>query len=208
MDCPVLEIVSGSIADDVINEPVSRLVLLILVTVYFLLVVCPVGECFRVGPEQDLCWNVRKPEMSRQRFPSGSIVRVIQLKLEQGVVSPVVVVWADGRKLLVGRHERRSDIVRDEQGVSDDMFELNDIVVSDNPSSTSLWDLFGRDNLPVVVGIVVWVACDLLTLRTDSSVIVPQRVLVDMRMQELFRVLVLDCHRVKVPDFYDSQRLF
>lgn len=135
-----------------------------------------------MSPEEDLRREVRKPEMTRERFPSGSIVCVVQLKLEHGIIPPVLIVWADGSEFLVGGHEWRSDIVRDEQTISDDMFELNDIVVSNNPSTTRVGDLFGGDDLPLVVGIVVWVTGNLLTLGTDSSVVVSQRVLVDVRV--------------------------
>jgi hypothetical protein len=44
-----------------------------------------------------------------------------------------------------------------------DVFELDDVVVSDNSASAGIRDFFGRENLPIVVGVVVRVTCDLLT---------------------------------------------
>ena len=70
----------------------------------------------------------------------------------------------------------------DEQSISDNVFELNDVVVSYNPAPTCLGDLLGWEDLPLVVRVIVRVTGDLLTLRTDSPIIVSQWVLVDMRM--------------------------
>ena len=50
MDGSILEIVAGSITDDVVNEPVGRLVLLVLVSIDFLLIVRPVWQRLRVSP--------------------------------------------------------------------------------------------------------------------------------------------------------------
>lgn len=127
------------------------------------------------------------------------------LELEEGVISPVLVLWADSRKLLVGRHERRGDIVSKKQALSDDMLELDDISVSHDSASTRLGDVPGRDDLPMVVGVVVRVTRDLLALRADPSVIVSQRVLVYVRVQELLRIFVLDRDGVEVSNLCKRQ---
>lgn len=87
---------------------------------------------------------MRELEMSREGLPCGTIMGVRQLKLEKGIIPSVLDVGADRRELLVGRHERGSDIVSEEQSLCDNVLELNDVVVSDNSTSTGLWDLLGR----------------------------------------------------------------
>lgn len=81
------------------------------------------------------------------------------------------------------------------------MLELDHVGMSNDSSSTRLGDILGRQDLPLIIRIVVRVTSDLLTLRTDSSIIVSQGVLVDMRVQELLGILVLDRDRVKVSNF-------
>jgi hypothetical protein len=65
------------------------------------------------------------------------------LELEKGIVPSILDIGTNGRELLIGGHKRRSDIVCEQQGVSDDVLELNDIVVSYDSTSTSFWDLLG-----------------------------------------------------------------
>ena len=81
------------------------------------------------------------------------------------------------------------------------MLELDNVGMSNDSSSTRLGDIFGRQDLPLIIRIIVRVTSDLLTLRTDSSIIVSQGVLVDMGVKELLGILVLDRDRVKVSDF-------
>jgi hypothetical protein len=87
---------------------------------------------------------MRELEMSREGLPCGTVVSVRQLELEKGIIPSVLDVRADSRELLVGRHERGSDIVREEQSLGDNVLELNNVVVSDNSASTGLRDLLGR----------------------------------------------------------------
>ena len=90
-------------------------------------------------------------------------MRVVDLQLEQRVVLTALVVRLDRGELLVGRHERRRDVVCQEHGVSVDVQELNDIAVSNNSASPRLGQFFGRKDLPMVVGVVVRVTGYLLT---------------------------------------------
>lgn len=80
--------------------------------------------------------------------------------------------------------------MRKQQGLRVDMLQLNNIVVSHDPATTRLGDFLGRDDLPVVVGVVVGIASDLLALGTDTAVIIPQRVSFFVRVEVLLRVLV------------------
>ena len=79
------------------------------------------------------------------------------------LVSSVDVGLGPGGELLVGRCERRSDVVGEEEGVGVDVVELNDVLVSNDATSTGIWELLGWKDLPVVVGVVEGVAGDLLT---------------------------------------------
>jgi len=48
----------------------------------------------------------------------------------------------------------------------------------------------GRENLPVVVGVVVGVSSDLLSLRGDTAIVVSQRVAVYVTVEVDFGLLV------------------
>ena len=48
------------------------------------------------------------------------------------------------------------------------MQKLDDVVVSDDPPSTGLGQLLGGDDLPVVVRVIVRIACDLLPCGSEA----------------------------------------
>jgi hypothetical protein len=60
------------------------------------------------------------------------------------------------------------------------MEELDDVIVADDAATTSFRKGLGRYDAPVVVGIVVAISSDLLTLATDAVILVLKRVLVGM----------------------------
>lgn len=76
---------------------------------------------------------------------------------------PSSIIDGPGGKLLVGGHERGGDVVSQEIGERVDVKKLDDVFVTDDPTSARVRDLLGRHDLPVVVGIVVRVTRDLLT---------------------------------------------
>lgn len=80
--------------------------------------------------------------------------------------------------------------MRKQQCLGVDMLQLNDVVVSHDPAATRLGNFLGRNDLPVVVGVIVGIASYLLALRTDTAVIIPQGVSFFVRVEVLFRVLV------------------
>jgi len=55
--------------------------------------------------------------------------------------------------------------------------------VSDDAAAAGGRDRLGGDNLPVVVGVIVGVASDLLTLRTDATIFVLQGVVLLVRVK-------------------------
>lgn len=80
------------------------------------------------------------------------------------------------------------------------MQQSNDVLVTDDVASTRRRELLRRHDDPVVVAVVVWVAGDLLTLTTDATIVVFERVLIRMRVEEALRATVLQEYRVVVPD--------
>lgn len=66
--------------------------------------------------------------------------------------------------------------MRQEDSVCHNVAEADEIVVSNNFSR--LLVVVPGKNLPVVVGVIVWVSGHLLTLAGDTTIVVPQRVLV------------------------------
>jgi hypothetical protein len=185
-----------------------------------------------VGPERHLGRHVNEPKMSGLASERLSFMCIVHLYLEQGIVVSGGIVDGPGGKFLVGRHERRSDIVRQQVGLRVDMQKLDDIVVTDDTASSAFGDLPGRNDLPVVVGIVVRVTSDLLTcifgerarhqfivlwrdaegvwrkltLRTDPSVIILQRISVQVRVQESLGILVLEGNRIVISQFYHRKQ--
>ena len=61
--------------------------------------------------------------------------------------------------------------------------ELDDIVMADNPPTTSLRESLGGDDDPVVVRIFMGVTSDLLALAADSLVGVVTGVALGVRME-------------------------
>ena len=94
-----------------------------------------------------------------------SLMGVVHLDLEQGIVVSGSIVDRPGGKFLVGGHERRSDIVRQEIGQRVDVEKLDSIVVANYTASSAGRNLPGRNNLPMVIGVVVRITRDLLAYR-------------------------------------------
>ena len=80
--------------------------------------------------------------------------------------------------------------------------ELNDIVVADNTTTSSLGKRLGRENPPVVVGVIVSIASDLLTLTTDTAVFILKGVLVRVRVEIDLGVLMTEGENIIVVDVY------
>jgi hypothetical protein len=81
------------------------------------------------------------------------------------------------------------------------MQKLDDIFVADNATTASLRKGFRGDDLPVVVDIIMSIASDLLSLTTDATIVVLQRVMVGMRVQVNLCVLVFHSDDVVVTKF-------
>ena len=83
--------------------------------------------------------------------------------MEERVVVARVVVLRPGSELLVGGHEGRCDIMRQKKSLRVDVQELDDVVVTNYTTTTSLWERLSRDDLPVVVRVLVAITSNLLT---------------------------------------------
>lgn len=92
--------------------------------------------------------------------------------------------------------------MRKQKGLGVDVLQLNDVVVSDDPATTRFGDFLGRDDLPVVVCVIVGITGDLLALRTDTAVIISQGVSFIVRVKVLLRVLVTYGDSIVVSDFF------
>jgi hypothetical protein len=151
------------ILDDLIDDPEGRLVLEVLVPVNFLLLVRPVGkERILMGPHRDPRINMHELEMTALSHPLLPLVRIINLNLEPRIRELVLVDTVPGGELGVGRQGRAGDVVCEESGVGEDVTEGDDIVLTDNATTTGFGDLLGRLDNPVVIGVVEGVGRDLL----------------------------------------------
>lgn len=129
------------------------------------------------------------------------VVAVDQAQLEQSLVVALHLVPGQGSELLVGGETRRSNIVGHQERVGPGVEELDDIVVADDPSTTSLRESLGGDNDPVVVLVFMGITSDLLTLTADSLVGIIAGVALRVRVQQVLGAHVLDRNRVKVTNF-------
>ena len=86
----------------------------------------------------------------------------------------------------------------EQEGVGFNVPELDEVVVAHNAAAALLGERLGRDDLPVVVRVSVRVAGDLLPGAADAPVVVAQRVVRIVRVQEDFRVLVLNRDNVVI----------
>lgn len=86
--------------------------------------------------------------------------------------------------------------MRKKDGVSADVSETDKVVVLD--MTAGLVVILERDDLPVVVGIIVRVTCNLLSLAGNATVVVTERVAVRMRVEVGLGFLVSDRNRVVV----------
>ena len=88
--------------------------------------------------------------------------------------------------------------MREQERVGLDVAELDEVVVAHDAAAALLGERLGGDDLPVVICVSVRVAGDLLSRAADAPVVVAQRVVRVVRVQEDFRILVLDRDNVVI----------
>lgn len=150
----------------------------LLVSVDFLLFVSPLRQGLGVSPHGNLAGVVNKLEVARDRLEVLVVLAMLNSNLKESIVLALAKGFLSGNtgELLVGGVVRRGNIVGEEDLVSAQMTETNEIVVLN--IATSRLVTIGGENLPVVVGIVVRISGNLLALAGDTAVIVSERVLV------------------------------
>jgi hypothetical protein len=153
-----------------------------------------------VSPHGNLAWVVEELEVTSDRLEVLVLLSVLNSNLEKSVLLTLAkgLLRGDSSEFLVGRVVRRGDIVREKNLVSTDVAETNKVVVLDNASK--LLVVIGGQKLPVVVGIVVRVTSNLLTLAGNTAIVVSEGVTVLMTVEVGLGLLVSDSDAVVVLD--------
>lgn len=174
----------------------------VLVTVDLSLLICPFRQRGRVSPHGDLCRDVNELEVDRHGLEVHARLCAIDSDLKEGVVETIAIgfIMTNSSKLLVSGVVRRGDIVSEEPSVGHEMAKANNItdvdaVASFLGDSGSSWN-----DLPEVVGVVVGITSNLLTLRRDTAIVVTKGVLVGVTMEVDLGVLVANVDGVVVVD--------
>lgn len=102
-------------------------------------------------------------KLTRFGLPCFIRVATVKDKLEEGVVMPGVVILGPCCEFLVRGHQGRGNIMSEEVRLGVHVKQLDDILIADDATAASLWESFGRDDLPEVVGVIVSVPGNLLT---------------------------------------------
>ena len=183
-------------------------VLDVLVAVDLLLLERPLRQWrVRVREEGDFGLGVDELEVRALGHPLLPVMRVVDPELEVRVALARLVFAVPRRKLGVGWHGRAGDVVREQDGARVDVLELDNVLLTHNAPSSSLGDLLGRQDLPIVVGVVERISRHLLPSAADPPVVVLERIALDVRVQEGLGLLVSDRDNVKVPDLCARARL-
>jgi hypothetical protein len=121
---------------------------------------------------------------------------------KEGIVEAftIGILVADSGELLVGGVVRRGDIVGEKPSVGHDMAKTNNIPDVYTMSRLYSDGASGGHNLPQVVGVVVGISSDLLTLRGDTAVVVAKRIPVRVTVKIDLGVLVADVDGIVVVD--------
>ena len=153
-----------------------------------------------MGPHSNMGAFVHETKVPALRLPLHAFMRVVYLDAKERVVVSRFVLAIMCSELGVGGHERTGDIVRHEDGVGVDVQELHNVSMSHNAPSAAVGYFFGRQHHPVIVRVVESVASHLLALTAYSSIVVLQRVLIWVRVQESFSSFMLYRKGVVISD--------
>jgi hypothetical protein len=174
----------------------------VLVSVDLGLLVSPFRQRSGVSPHGDLGRNVYELEVDRHGFEVHAGLCAIHSDLEQGIVEALAIsiIVTNSGELLVGGVVRGGNIVGEEPSIGNKMAKTDDIADVDSVTNLLRNSTGARDNLPEVVGVVVRVSSNLLTLRRNTAIIVTKRVLVGVTVEVDLGVLVADVDGVVVVD--------
>lgn len=162
----------------------------------------PVRKGGGVSPHGNLAGVVNEFEVARDSLEFLCVLATLDADLEEriGRSGSVCVFQRHRCKFLVGRIERRRNVVGKENCVCDQMTETDKFMVLYMTSHFLLSPDFGRQDLPVVVGIVVRVSSHLLALAGNAPIIVAERVSGVMAMKIRLGLLVAESDGVVVVD--------
>jgi hypothetical protein len=174
----------------------------VLVSVDLSLLVSPFRQRSGVSPHGDLCGDVDEFEVDRHGLEVHAGLCAIHSDFKEGVVETLAIgiIVTNSGKLLVGRVVGRGNVVGEEPSVGHEMAKTNDITDVNAVADLLRDGTSARDDLPEVVGVVVRVSSNLLTLRRNTAIVVTKRVLVGVTVEVDLGILVTDVDGVVVVD--------
>lgn len=199
-----LRLVTASVIDrqrgNVLNNPHVGTGRDLLVAVDLLLLVAPIRKCFGMSPHGNLAGVVNELEVARDRLENLVLLAMLDSNLKQAIILALAnsIFNRDASKLLVGGVVRRCHVVGEENLVSTNVSEAHQVVVFD--FAARLLVVVHGKNLPVVVGVIVRVTGDLLTLAGNTAIVVAEGVLVLVAVEVGLGLLVTDANAVVIMD--------
>lgn len=172
----------------------------LLVAVDFLLPVGPLGKRVGVSPHSNLAGEVNELEVAGNSLEVLVGLASLNSNLKKSVVLAITICFFSGHsgEFLVGGVVRRSNIVGEQNLVRDDVSKSNQLLVPYD--AAELLIVAGRDDLPVVVCVVVGIASDLLALAGNTTIVISQRVGVGVAVKVRLGLLVSDGNGIIVLD--------
>lgn len=143
-------------------------------------------------PHGNFAGEVNELEVAGNSFELCANLGCFNSNLEKGVVLALTksLLRTHGGELLVGGEKRRSDIMREQNLVRDNVPESNQVEVSDN--ALRVVHIVGRKDLPVVVCVIVGIASNLLALAGNTAIIISQGIGVGVAVQVCLGLFVPD----------------
>jgi hypothetical protein len=153
-----------------------------------------------VSPHSDLARVVDELEVTSNRLEVLVLLAVLEANLKEGLLLALAESFfrCNSCELLVGGVVRRRNIVREKDLVSTNVAKTDQIVVLDDTARRLV--VVRRPDLPVVVGVVVRVAGDLLALARNTAVVISEGVTVLMTVEVGLGLLVSNSDAVVVLD--------
>lgn len=154
-----------------------------------------------MSPHGDLGRVVNELELAGHGLEVVAYANTFDLELEESVVDTLDGgVTVDGGELLVGGVVWRSNIVRQEHGVGIGVEETNDIAALNIKGGLLLGQVGSREDDPLVIGVVVRVSGNLLSLGRDSTVFITEWVSGSVGVEIGFGILVAEGDFVVIVD--------